>query len=80
MILTQQELCRWLRSQGLRISPSTIHHCIEAGMPVVRIPWIKKPRFDQDQVWSWLIATRVETPLALAVRDKIIRQSRRSSA
>lgn len=80
MILTQQELCRWLRSQGLRISPSTIHHCIEAGMPVVRIPWIKKPRFDQDAVWAWLVSTRVETPLALAVRDKIIRQSRRASA
>lgn len=80
MILTQQQLVAWLRSQGLRISPSTIHHCIQAGMPTVQIPWTKKPRFDQDRVWAWLVATREENPLALAVRDNIMRQSRRSSA
>lgn len=78
MILTQQALCEWLRSQGLRISPSRIHHCIDAGMPTVTLPWAKKPRFDQDQVWAWLISTRESSPLVLAVRDKIFRQSRRA--
>ena len=78
MILTQQQLCVWLREQGLRISPSTVHHCIEAGMPVVRVPWIKKPRFDSAQVWAWIISTREANPLTLAVRDKIVRQSRRA--
>ena len=80
MIHTQQSLCRWLREQGLRISTSTIHHCIDAGMPVVRIPWIAKPRFDSGQVWAWILSTREANPLTLAVRDKIIRQSRRASA
>lgn len=81
MILTQQQLCKWLREEkGLRNSPSTIRHCVEAGMPTIRLPWLKKDRFDSDQVWAWMISTRIETPLALAVRDKIIRQSRRASA
>ena len=77
MILTQQQLCRWLREQGIRVSPTTIHHCIEAEMPTVSLPWLQKPRFDQDQVWTWLVSTRSESPLAHAVRDKITRQSRR---
>lgn len=80
MIHTQQSLCRWLREQGLRISPSTVHHCIDAGMPTITLPWAKKPRFDQEQVWAWLVSTREATPLALAVRDKIHRQARRVSA
>ena len=80
MILTQQQFCAWLREQGLRTSPSMVHHCIDAGMPVVRLPWAKKPRFDTEQAWPWLVATRSETPLALAVRDKIFRQSRRTIA
>jgi len=80
MIHTQQSLCRWLREQGLRISPSTIHHCIQAGMPTVTLPWLQKPRFDQDQVWAWIISTREANPLTLAVRDKIVRQSRRRAS
>ena len=80
MILTQQALCVWLRSQGLRVSPSTIHHCLQAGMPCIVLPWTKKPRFDEAQVWAWMLATREENPLALAVRDRITRQSRRASA
>lgn len=80
MILTQQQLVAWVRDQGLRITESTIHRCIDAGMPTVQLPWIKKPRFDTGQVWSWLISTRSENPLALAVRDKIIRQTRRTGA
>ena len=63
MIHTQKSLCRWLREQGLRISPSTVHHCIQAGMPTVQLPWITKPRFDEAQVWAWII-TRTATPRA----------------
>ncbi len=78
MIHTQQSLCRWLREQGLRISPSTVKHCIQAGMPTVDLPWLQKPRFDSDLVWAWIVSTREENPLSLAVRDKIFRQSRRA--
>lgn len=77
MILTQQELCRRLREEGLRVTPSTVHRMVAAGMPVVTIPGHKKPRFHWESAWAWLLSKREVDPLTQAVRDQIFRQARR---
>jgi hypothetical protein len=80
-ILTQQELQIRLRAEGLPLGTPSIHACIEAGMPVVRIPGHKKPRFHWPSCWAWLIASRELDPLALATRDRLFhRNSRRTTA
>lgn len=80
-ILTQQELQAKLREAGLPLGTPSIHACVEAGMPVVRIPGHKKPRFHWGTCWAWIIAARELDPLALATRDRMFhRHSRRNSA
>lgn len=79
MILTQQALIKRLRSEGLRISPSTIHLAVEAGMPSIRVAHLKKPRFHWETVWAWLISNREADPLTQIVRDQILRQSKRGT-
>lgn len=77
MILTQQQFQTRLKAEGMSLGTPSIHACIEAGMPVVRIPGRKKPRFHWPTCWAWLIASRELDPLALATRDKMFKRSRR---
>lgn len=76
-ILTQQELQQRLREHDLPLGTPSIHACIEAGMPVVRIPGRKKPKFHWPTCWAWLIASRELDPLALATRDRLFRRNTR---
>lgn len=77
MIYTQAQFCQRLRQEGLRVSPSTVHRMVQAGMPVVTVPHLKKPRFHWPTCWAWIISTREADPLTMLVRDQILRQARR---
>ena len=77
-ILTQKKLQERLRDRGLPLSTSTIHACMDAGMPRVNIVGNKKPRFHWDQCWAWIIATRDEDPLRQATRDALYLRMRGS--
>jgi len=76
-ILNQQELQKLLKERGLPLTTSTIHACVEAGMPAIRLPGHKKPRFHWDSCWGWIIAPRVEDPLSTLTRDRAYHRSRR---
>ena len=78
MILTQQQLTLRLRSEGLKVSTTTIHAMREAGMPVVHVPGHKKPRFHWESVWAWVLGTREADAAVLDVRDRITRRHRRA--
>lgn len=77
MILTQQQFQARLKAEGLPLGTSSIHACIDAGMPVVRIPSHKKPRFHWETSWAWIIASRELDPLTLANRDRMFRRHTR---
>jgi hypothetical protein len=74
--MTQQEFQKALKESGLPLTTNSIHLCIDAGMPVVRIPGKKKPRFHYTTAYSWIIAARELDPLAVATRDRMFKRLR----
>lgn len=71
--LTQRGLIAWLReTHDIRVSPRTVHGWIQQKCPLV--PGPGKPRFNGPKVFDWLQGARLEDPIVLMVRDRMLKR------
>lgn len=72
--LTQQQFIERLRDDlEIKASTQRVHVWIDLGMPIVESGG-KKPRFHYPTAKAWILQAKSRDPLALKVRDTILKR------